>query len=307
MPDIRGLVSDPRFRKLPAGRQRTLLLKTGAEPAFIDRLVGVSPELESQREAIVAAGTHGALERSADPSLAAAKRATESTMQDPEALAAGYLGSTGPATAAGVLGTVVPAAIPARVLGAGLGAYQGGKRGGPVGAVAGGVMGAARPLATGAIGGALEGYDVGGLPGAVGGAMLGGAPLLGFLRRFKSGGSAAAKAAQMEAARLKGQEAAAKTIKSLGMTPVTEFRAAQAAKAAQLAEAETAAAAPVASAAQATAPGSPENLLLRLKDMNSTAAGRAQLLDYIKAQPPEIARELRARLGPAVRHRVGVK
>lgn len=68
-----------------------------------------------------------------------------------------------------------------------------------------------------------------------------------------------------------------------------------------------AAVAPAASVAQATAPGSYENLLLQLKNMASTAAGRKQVLDYIKTQPPEVAKQLRELLGPAVRHRIGVK
>lgn len=63
----------------------------------------------------------------------------------------------------------------------------------------------------------------------------------------------------------------------------------------------------VAKATQATAPGSFENLVLRLKDMASTKEGRKMVLDYIKTQPPEVAKQLREVLGPAVRHRVGVK
>src|SRR3989304_9280011 len=117
MPDIRGLISDPQFRKLSPERRRTILVKTGANPAFVDELLGVTPELEAQREAITAPAGAGARMRSEDPGLAAALAASRGTMDDPEALAASYLGSTGPGTAAGVAGTVLPFAAGARTLG----------------------------------------------------------------------------------------------------------------------------------------------------------------------------------------------
>lgn len=72
------------------------------------------------------------------------------------------------------------------------------------------------------------------------------------------------------------------------------------------AEAAAPAATPAAMAAtgaQAFAPGSHEALILELKDMGSTAEGRKQVLEYLKTQAPEFAKEVRELLGTATRHR----
>jgi hypothetical protein len=241
---------------------------------------------DASREAVVAPAMRGIKERERealaenleriDPRLAGAARVS--------AKAAAFAGATplmaaalAPGTAAvmrapGVLGGAARfAATPAG--GALIGGAEGARRG-PVEAAQGAAMGA--------IGGPAS------------------SKLIRFLGRFRGGGKAAALAGRLAAqeARAVGRVPAAVSIPSTTGT----IPAAVSIPSPSIGRAvATEAAAPA--VRQATMPGSTENLLLQLKDMNSTAAGRKQLLEYLKTQPPEVAVQIRALLGPATRHR----
>jgi len=190
MPNIRGLVSDPQFRALPVERQRTLLLRTKANPAFVDELLGISPELEAQREAIVAPARAGAAARSgpAGPDEPRFYGAPE----DPRNIAeAGKFRGT--AAAAGPSAAILASVAAGPVLGVA------GRAPGLIGSAA--RFGAAHPTATVAAASAAPKALRGDIQGAVtegaltAAGLKGGSGLLRFLGRFKGAGGAAAKEA----------------------------------------------------------------------------------------------------------------
>lgn len=206
-----------------------------------------------------------------DPKLAAALAATRGTMNDPAALGEGYLGATGPSTAANIASVV---SLPVG------GTLAGVATRGVLGGAA--RFAAARPTATAAAVSAVPDLLRGDIKGAAGTAALTAAGMKGasglggkakvlFEKAFSEWAKKRAEATA--AAQALGRTRAAAEIRKLGMTPIWELEA-QAAPAAKTV-AETAKVLPKGQRAMATnlggkakpgpAPTAPEDLEAALR------------------------------------------
>jgi hypothetical protein len=267
MPDIKGLVSDPEFAALPMTRKRAVLERVGADPSFVDELLGPSGKktpAEILRSSMGRAGSFG-------------------TTPTPEDISA--------AREAGIPGLTVQAMLAAPTLAAGAalpGAISSGLRGLSAAGKAGQIAKAGGTLAKEGVKfyAADQGMKAVGVPGEARAAVLGvaGVTRPGEAARKTIGGllRGGAGAVESKAAPVVADEAKQAFI-----------AASRARREAAAADALSKARQPAAAASKAIESADTAEIVLQLQQQMGTVEGRRVVRELLEKMPKEQASQIR--------------